>query len=60
MAIKVAEGHRGDTGPERVQSIVEGGRGLWRGHRPLEGDRWLWRRQRAEERTEGRRGDREP
>jgi hypothetical protein len=60
MAVKVAEGLRTYSGLERVQSIVEEDRGPQRGYRALEGDGWLRRRQRAVERTEGRRGDRGP
>jgi hypothetical protein len=48
MAIKVAEGHRGDTGPERLQSIVEGG-----GERALAGTQGVRGRQMAVEETEG-------
>jgi hypothetical protein len=32
MAIEEAEGRRGDIGPKRVQNIMEGDRGLKRGH----------------------------
>jgi hypothetical protein len=42
MAIEVAEGCRGDIGPynvEYLQNIMEGDRGLKRGHWVLEGDR---------------------
>jgi hypothetical protein len=38
-----AEGHRGDRGPSR-------------GHRALEGEKWVQSRQKAVERTVGRKG----
>jgi hypothetical protein len=44
MAVEVAEGCRGDIGPQRVQKSVEGDRGLKRGQIAVEG-------------TEGRRGN---
>jgi hypothetical protein len=50
MAIEVTEDRSGNIGPQRVQNIVEGGRGLKRRHRAFE-----WGQIAADE-TEGQRG----
>jgi hypothetical protein len=37
MAVEVAEGHRGDIGPQRVQNNVQGDSEIKSGHRAVEG-----------------------